>query len=557
MSFIRAQQLKYKYPNRTTFALDDLSFSIDKGEFVGIVGMNAAGKTTLAYALSGLVPHFFKGAYGGKVLIDNEEILSTELCDILSKVGIVFDNPFAQMSGAKTTVYEEIAFGLENMGVFRKQMQQRISECMRLLDIENLHARNPFSLSGGQMQRVALASILAMQPDVLILDEPTSQLDPKGVADVFRIARRLADSGMTIIMIEQNTEKLSTHADQILFMHEGQLLQASKPEELFARNDLEAYGVELPMTEKLKRIYSQPQSVRVGDDAHVLDSWKPTKTLHFSFDEVCTSKKQPKTPVIKVRELAYRYANNEVLQQINLTLSGEPIAIIGENGAGKTTFVKLVKALLTPDSGHILIDGKHTHEETAATLAKTVGLIFQNPNDQIFKSTVWEEVLFGPLTIGVSKDVAHANAENALELVGLQHKAQEHPYDLSLAERKMVTIASILAMDPPIIIFDEPTIGQDDRGKQQIKKIIHSLQESGKLVICILHDMDFVASTFNRTIIFHAGTVLFDGPTREAFADQERLSLANVEQPMITQIVHSLGYNEVVLKEEEILFACR
>lgn len=553
MNLVSAQQLKYKYPNSASLALNELSFTVERGEFVGIVGMNGAGKTTLAYALSGLVPHFFKGAYGGAVLIDNQEVLSHEMSDVLSKVGIVFDNPFAQMTGSKTTVYEEIAFGLENRGIPRAQMQHQITECMRLLDIEDLHARNPFSLSGGQMQRVAIASILAMQPDVLILDEPTSQLDPKGTIEVFQLLRRLADNGMSIVLIEQDTEKLMTYTDRILFMHGGKLLQDSKPIELFSRDDLEAYGVEVPMTLKLsKRFGLPPHHALVGDGLYVWNNWKTTQTVQFSFDEDRAFNKQPKTSVIEVCHLTYQYDEKVVLRDINLSLSGEPIAIIGHNGAGKTTFVKLLKSLLKPNSGDVLIDGKNTREESTATIAKVIGLIFQNPADQIFKNSVWEEVLFGPLTIGQSNDVARANTMRALELVGLQQKADEHPYDLSLAERKMVTIASILAMDTPIVIFDEPTIGQDYVGKLRIKEIIRSLQASGKLVICILHDMEFVASTFDRTIIFHEGTVLFDGPTREAFKDQERLNLAKVEQPSITKIVRSLGYDEVVLKEEEI-----
>jgi len=243
---------------------------------------------------------------------------------------------------------------------------------------------------------------------------------------------------------------------------------------------------------------------------------------------------------------------NDVIHELNLSLNGEPIAIIGQNGAGKTTFVKLLKGLLRPRLGEITIDGIRTADSTAAKLASRIGLIFQNPNDQIFKNNVLEEVMFGPLNIGQSHDEAAANARSMLEFVGLAGKEDENPYDLSLAERKMVAVASILAMDTNIVIFDEPTIGQDANGKSRMKDIIHSLHAQGKLVICILHDMDFVAETFNRTIIFSKGKLLFDGPTRDAFAQEEALRAARVEQPNITRIAKALGYSGVVLSMDEL-----
>nr|WP_225942206.1 ABC transporter ATP-binding protein [Sporosarcina limicola] len=242
-----------------------------------------------------------------------------------------------------------------------------------------------------------------------------------------------------------------------------------------------------------------------------------------------------------------------ILQGINVTFRGEPTAIIGQNGAGKTTFVKLLKALLKPSSGDIIINGKNIKNTTAAKIASTVGLVFQNPNDQIFKNNVLDEVLFGPLNIGQAPEVARANAEIMLDLVGLLDKAGENPYDLSLAERKMIAVASILAMDTDIVIFDEPTMGQDARGKKKLKEIIRELYAQGKLVLCILHDMDFVAETFGRTVIFSNGKLLYDGPTRQAFAGQAILDTARVEQPHLTQLACKMGYDGVLLKLEELI----
>ncbi|HEX5564706.1 MAG TPA: ATP-binding cassette domain-containing protein, partial [Sporosarcina sp.] len=455
-------------------------------------------------------------------------------------------------TGAKFTVYDEIAFGLENQGVPREVMHERIQESMKLLDIEGLSEKNPFSLSGGQMQRVAIASVIAMKPDILILDEPTSQLDPEGAEEVFRVVEKLADNGMTIIMVEQKMEKLAAYADRILLMHEGKLIEDGKPEVVFSRDDLHAFGVEPPVYVKIARTLGL-RNETTGHYPISLEGMPTERKIQFRAESKISSTGKTTAELI-VRDLHFSYEKGqEVICGLNVSLSGEPIAIIGQNGGGKTTFVKLLKALLKPDSGEILLDGAPTSETTAAKLASRIGLIFQNPNDQIFKHKVIDEVMFGPLNIGQSNEEALYNAKKMLELVDLADKAEENPYDLSLAERKMVAMASILAMDTDIVIFDEPTMGQDVRGKAKVQEIIHSLHETGKLVICILHDMDFVADTFGRTIIFSNGGLLFDGPTREAFAQAEALRLARVEQPHITKLVQRLGYDRVVLRETELV----
>ncbi|MBO0589575.1 energy-coupling factor transporter ATPase [Sporosarcina sp. E16_8] len=555
MNSIRVENLTYKYPNTDTFALDGISFAVKKGEFVGIAGMNTAGKTTLCFALSGLVPHFFKGAYGGDVFIGDMDVLTHEISDITAKVGLVFENPFSQMTGAKFTVYDEIAFGLENLGIPRDEMHRRIKESMQFLDIEALGDKNPFSLSGGQMQRVAIASVIAMKPDILILDEPTSQLDPRGSEEVFRVVENLSREGMTIIMVEQKMEKLAAYSDRILLMHEGKLIDSGPPAEIFSRDDLSTFGVEPPVyTTVAKALHLKNELTGL----YPISLGEMPASRITSGDIRVISESSPSTkiagPEITVKNLQFSY-NKEtpILRGINVTLSGEPTAIIGQNGAGKTTFVKLLKALLKPSSGEIIINGTNTKDTTAAKLAGIIGLIFQNPNDQIFKNNVLDEVMFGPLNVGQTPDVARVNAEKMLKRVGLLDKAGENPYDLSLAERKMIAVASILAMDTDIVIFDEPTMGQDARGKAILKEIINELHAQGKLVLCILHDMDFVAETFGRTIIMSNGQLLFDGPTRSAFSEVDILHTARLEQPHITQLARQMGYDGILLKESEMI----
>ncbi|MFF2449481.1 energy-coupling factor ABC transporter ATP-binding protein [Neobacillus sp. NPDC058068] len=258
--------------------------------------------------------------------------------------------------------------------------------------------------------------------------------------------------------------------------------------------------------------------------------------------------------MIKVANLSFSYTKETpVLSGINLEFDRRSTAIIGQNGAGKTTFVKLLKGLLKADEGEILIHDHDVNRKTAAQLARTIGLVFQNPNDQIFKRTVLDEVMFGPLNIKMDKHQAKQNAIQALKMVDLDDKLEINPHDLSLSEKKLLCIASVVAMDTNIIIFDEPTIAQDYDGKEKIRQIIQTLKDKNKLVMTIIHDMDFVAENFERTIVFTEGKVLLDGDTRYVFSQKELLEKACVEAPGITKLAEKLGFKDTVLTVEEFI----
>ncbi|MFJ7725207.1 energy-coupling factor ABC transporter ATP-binding protein [Neobacillus sp. NPDC097160] len=259
--------------------------------------------------------------------------------------------------------------------------------------------------------------------------------------------------------------------------------------------------------------------------------------------------------MINVSNLSFSYKNGgpQVLSGINLEFDERSTAIIGQNGAGKTTFVKLLKGLLKPNEGEILVHHFDARIKTAAEMARTIGLVFQNPNDQIFKRTVLEEVMFGPLNIKMGKHTAEKQAIKALKMVELEDKLEMNPHDLSLSEKKLLCIASVVAMDTDIIIFDEPTIAQDHQGKEKIRQIIQELKSKNKLVMTIIHDMDFVAENFERTIVFNEGKVLLDGDTRFVFSQREILSKAKVEPPGITQLAVKLGVKNTILTVEEFI----
>lgn len=566
MALIEIRNLKYKYPGTEKLALRDVSLQIEKGEFIGIAGANGAGKSTLSQAMLGLVPQFYKGAYGGQVWIDGQDAKTTAVEELCRKVGLVFQNPFNQLSGAKNTVYDEVGFGLQNLGVAPEEIRRRIEEVLRRFGIWEFRDRNPFDLSGGQLQRVAIASVLAMNPEILILDEPTSQLDPVGAEEVFHTVDQLTEMGITIIMIEQKIEKLADYCDKIALMQEGTLVAYDTPEKIFSRDDLAEYGVQPPVyTEFARKLgLRQPdgtypvtrkemleavQRLPVHGTASELTREKVLQALREEIrntgnhaDSAGNSVSEAGTrKSFSVQDLYFSYGGGELLfQGLQAEFDFRPTAIVGQNGAGKTTLVRILKGLLKPESGRILYGQEDLAGKTVAELAGRVGYVFQNPDDQIFKYNVLEEVMFGPLNIGMSRGEAEMRAKEALQIVGLQETAGENPYDLELSDRKLVAIASVLAMNPEVIILDEPTIAQDAEGKEKIRKIIDEQAAQGKLVIAILHDMDFVARSFSRVIVMAHGEILTEGTPDQVFRAREELEKAALMPPYLIALLDDL-----------------
>ncbi|MFI3249694.1 MAG: ABC transporter ATP-binding protein [Eubacteriales bacterium] len=276
MAFLTINHLKYRYPNTEINALDDISLEIKSGEFIGLIGKNGSGKSTFCQALLGIVPNFYKGKYAGEVKVNDVVVTEVSVDDLCQTVGLVFQNPFNQLTGAKDTVYEEIAFGLENFGVEREEMRSRIDHCLNLLNIEKCKDRSPFDLSGGEMQRVAIASVLAMQPQVLILDEPTSQLDPQGCEEVFEAIRTLSSQGITVIIAEHKIEKIASYCDKIIVLNEGKLAGFDSPKKIFSTSNLEEIGISSP-------IYTQIcKELNLKKGEHYPVTLEEAKTLFLS-----------------------------------------------------------------------------------------------------------------------------------------------------------------------------------------------------------------------------------------------------------------------------------
>lgn len=576
MSRIEFEDVSWEYRTGDGPAVENLDSTIESGSFVGITGPSDAGKSTFCRLIPGYIPHYFDGDLDGRVVVGDADVRETTIGDLADRVGMLFENPFDQLTGASTTVIEEVAFGLENLGFAREEMVDRAVGSLQRVGIEELIDRNPQRLSGGQSQRVALASILAIQPDVLVLDEPTSQLDPHGAEAVFELVADMKSRGYTVIVASQRLDRLAPHLDRLLVMENGGIAHDGSPAEVLT-------------TPGIEDLVDVPEAVRVGTRLREEGYVDPGEPVPLSVkgaieelrphieasaaagpgssdrrsdggttadpESVPPSEPEPETadPRVSFEEVSYEYEGGvEALSDISLAMDEGCVCLVGQNGAGKTTFVKHLNGLLSPTEGAVWIDGIDTREVRVAQLAHHVGLSFQNPDDQLFHDSVVEEVRYGPRNLGYDDKRIEETTERALDRLDLDEVREDNPYDLGLPRRKRVAVASVLAMDTPVIVLDEPTGGQDAPGSELLGGAIKDLVAAGKLVVVITHDVGFARRHADRVIALGNGEVLLDGTARETFGQPETLAETDVDPPTITRIGDRLGLPWTVLSVDEL-----
>ncbi|MFH1524802.1 MAG: ABC transporter ATP-binding protein, partial [Chloroflexota bacterium] len=439
---LSVESLSFRYRDRETTAIRDISFCVDPGEILLIAGASGCGKTTLIRCINGLIPRSYKGERSGRILLQGEETTGWSLSKISQTVGTVLQDPERQILGTK--VMHEVAFGLENLGMPRPQIITRVDEALNYLNISYLRDRETFNLSGGEKQKVALAGVLAMRPSILLLDEPLASLDPASAYETLDMVRRLADEGMTVLMIEHRVEDvLRIHPKRVMFLSEGEIKYLGPLNGL--EKVVDYHEVKLPAKVVIRRAAKDPapQALNILPGAASLGP--------------------EKEPLVRFENVAFGYQpETEVLHGINLGIQrGDVVAVLGPNGAGKTTFVKHAIGLLKPKSGRVLVNGRDTHEASVAQIASTLGYVFQSPSHMLFAPTVREELAFGPKNLKHPKDQIEKEVKEALEIVNLVDKENDPPLALSFGQQKRVSIAAILAMRSRILVMDEPTAGQD------------------------------------------------------------------------------------------------
>lgn len=525
-----------------------LTFQIKQGEFVAVMGENGASKSTICQMMNGIIPNSIGGRLSGQVLIHGMNTKETGIAELATKVGIVLEDPETQLF--TTSVKSEVAFGPENLSLPPEEIEERVRWALDVVRLSDYKDRLPSSLSGGQKQRLAIAANIAMRPDILVLDEATSQLDPVGVEEVLSVVRELNQKyGMTILMATDASEMIARLMDRVLVLNQGQLEADGTPREIFADSALfKKLMIRSPQVSQL--------ATQLKNEAHPLSTFPITVaeagqglqvllkgTTPATLEQKKTKLETPQAAAIQVEHLDYIYQPLDVhaVKDVSFEIGqGEFVGLIGQNGSGKTTVLKNLLGLLRPTNGRVVVAGQDTRTTAVSEMARHVGFVLQNPDQQLFADTVEEEVAYGPRNLKLEKALVEQRVAEALQLVGLEGKRKEFPPALSKGDRAKVVIASALALDPSIVILDEPTTGQDYRGCHQIMQIAQSLYEQGRTVVFVTHHMALVAEYAQRVIVLSGGKVLLDDVTEGVFAKPEVVRQACIIPPQITELGQSL-----------------
>lgn len=515
MPLYKVENLTYFYPEADKAALNDISLEIEDGEFVLVAGGSGSGKSSLARALAGLIPDFYGGRIGGKVYFQGRDIRVMDRRKLAREVGMVFQDPEKQI--VQTHVEAEIAFGLENLGLDNEEMLRRVSEVVCFMDLGQIRGAFTANLSGGQKQKLSLASVLAMQPHVLVLDEPTSQLDPVSAEVILNLVKRLNEEmGFTVVMIEQRLERCFHLADRVLLMEKGRIACDGSSCEV-ARSAIKRgmpfvppvagffAGLEVP---------SVPLTVKEG--RKLLRSFIKNKKPEWERQDVlrqgggCGAGPAERKSAVRLKNLWFTYpGGQEVLKDVSIDITeGEFVAILGENGAGKSTMLRQLTGMLRPDRGTVEILGRDVGRNGFKEIREHTAYLSQNPNDYLFQDTVEDELLFTLKNYGLKDTSA---VDEMMERFQLAKYRRTNPRDLSTGERQRVALASVLVTAPGLIILDEPTRGVDYRLKAELGGFLRQEAEKGRTVIVVTHDVEFAAEYAERVVMMFSGRVVSDG----------------------------------------------
>lgn len=553
---INIKDLTFKYSDNTDISLNNVSLSIEESEFVLITGPSGCGKSTLCRCLNGLIPSFYGGEIYGSVNVQNIDSLHTPTKDMAKKVGMVFQDPENQL--VATDVEREIAFGLENLGMSKNLMSKRIEEVLDTVGIDHLRYRSISSLSGGEKQKTAIASVLVLHPEVLVLDEPTSELDPKGAEEVIQVVRRLNEElGLTVILVEHRIDRVLQAVDRLIVMDKGEITYDGKPRDWVNTDQDQLLNIGVPPISQLSVKLKQknintdiPLTIKEGrqifSPIFKKNLWKnPAKPY------IDTNNSHDKC-VVKTDKLWYKYEDGPVvLRNVNINIfKGEFVSLIGRNAAGKTTFAKLLNGLLKPSKGNVEINGLNTKSTTVESLSKYVGYVFQDPNVHLFADTVEEEITFMMNNLGFPSDTVKKSLETILKQFNLEHCRDMYPRSLSTGEKQKVALASVLAARPQLLILDEPTRGLDYGLKKNLVNYLLKYRKNGGTVVFITHDIEIIAEFGERVILMGEGNIVADGDKHQILSNSLHFS------PQINRLIQPFdryGVPSDILTVEEIM----
>ena len=557
---LACREFSFSYSTQTTTTLRNITFSIASGEFVMLLGRSGSGKSTLCYACNGLIPHMIPGTFSGEIQVCGEDTRASPVWKRAEHVGLVFQDFEAQLIG--TTVGSELRHPLEyrEVPLTFPEMNRRMAHALSSVGLDVDLDRDPMRMSGGQRQRLVMASVLVQEPQLVILDEPSSDLDPASRTKMRQTLRRLREEGLSVLMTEQDHDDLPL-ADRVIVLDEGSTVWDGPPTMLLRDPGLmRQRGIRpLDLSECFEDLGCDPLPLTLEE------AWACAEKLHLMIDppaEVLVdsvrlgkpvfSLDAPTDPIIQIDGVSFQYEELPILQDITCAMyPGEFVALLGANGSGKSTLARLLNGLLVPTQGRILVEGLDTGITSMNELAKRVGLVFQNPDHQIFADTVWDEVAFGVKNLGCSQEEIAVRVRESLLAVGLpvERNGGLDPFSLRKGERQRVAVASILATRPTLLIFDEPTTGLDAPETDRMMTMICELHRQGHTIVMITHSMRLVAEHAQRCLIMEGGKIVADGSPRDIFHDLALVRAASLEIPAISRFSQRWGHTLLTVNE--------
>jgi len=545
---IEFSDFSFRYDSLDKPTLKHINLRIEKGEKIVIIGPSGSGKSTLGQCLNGLIPHAIKGESSGRLLLNGQDSTSLELHQYTEQVGTVLQDTDSQFVGL--SVGEDIAFALENQLMSNIDMYPLVKATAKMVELEELLTRSPHDLSGGQKQRVSLAGILVDEVDTLLFDEPLAALDPKTGRKTIEIIDQLhQETGKTIIIIEHRLEDvLHRSVDRVILMDQGAIVADMTPNELLASPLLENHGIREPLYLSAIKSAQCPLdelSQRDGLDKLSLKQLQPY-FAHWQAD--LPARAERRDTLLSIDNLTYSYdGEKNALEGVSFDIQqGEFVSILGKNGSGKSTITKLIMGVINPDQGSIALDGHELSSLSIFERSQQIGVVMQNPNHMISHHMIFDEVAFGLRNKGLDESAVQQKVTEILELCGLS-KYRNWPIEaLSYGQKKRVTIASILVLEPKLLILDEPTAGQDYRNYTAMLSFIKKLNEQlGITVIIISHDMHLVLEYTDRSIVISDSKLIADAPMTQVFSQPALLEQANLTTTSLYDLAKGLGKTDI------------
>lgn len=549
------KDVTFYYADAEFSALSQVNFAAKRGEFVVIMGRTGAGKTTLLRCITGAIPNFYPGRFSGYATLFGVRSSDNGPSGNSHLAGMVFQDFESQLFS--TNVELEVAFGAENLGLPRETIQSAVRNSLEMVGLNGFENRNPATLSGGEKQRLAIASVLAMNQPLLLLDEPSTDLDPMGKEEIFKVLARLKDQKRSVVLVENDIEAVRK-ADRVVMMKEGKISWEGSSEEALRQFDLlTEHGIKPPDTVSLfKMLGLENPPLDIEEAVNVLKErgkCPSEEKYNVMLQRERETSAERGAIIYEIADLHHEYEKqSEVLKGVNLTIrKGEMIAILGKNGSGKTTLAKHLNGLLKPSKGKVLFKGAPITSRPLSETAKEIGLVFQNPDHQVFSATVQDEVSFAPKNFGLSEEETKKRVQTAIKATRLEGYEDKDPFHLTKGERQRVAVASVLAGQPEVLIMDEPTTGLDIDEQKKIMELLVELNQQGHTIIIITHAVHIAMEYAKRTVLMADGRIIADAPTRQVFTMSEKLEEAGVREPDITKLSKKFG--KVFLTVEEFV----